>query len=276
MSNSFPNFRYFAQESLDRAKAELATTEPHRLRYAALELRYAMESLTYDRAIAFHNEIPPEEYKTWQPRKLMAVLHDIDPSIGMTSTISIGSEVEYGKSAPRENMRLIGTDTVFTLADLKRNYDAVGSFLHMPSLSQVEKMQDPTKLRERCEAIAQLIEKVLKSEVWNCTLGVFTTHECVNEDCKKPIRRRLPAGQDIVKARCFECEAEYTITSVSDGRVRWTPMTIEIPCSTDGCIEKMLAWPHEIRSGTHWRCCACGAHNQLALGVRPFESEEIA
>jgi len=104
---------------LARARTELAADDPHRLRYAALELRDAMEALTYDRALAFKDDIPPEEYKTWQPRKLMAVLLEIDPSIGMTSTVAFGLEEEYGKLAPRENMKLLGTDVVFTLADLK-------------------------------------------------------------------------------------------------------------------------------------------------------------
>lgn len=94
MTISAPNFRHSARESLARAKAELAANDPIRLRYAALELRDAMEALTYDRALAFKDDIPPEEYKTWQPRKLMAVLLDIDPSIGITSTIAYGIEEE--------------------------------------------------------------------------------------------------------------------------------------------------------------------------------------
>ncbi|MBK9604912.1 MAG: hypothetical protein IPO58_00150 [Betaproteobacteria bacterium] len=96
-----PNFRQLARESLARTKAELAANDPHRLRYAALELRDAMEALTYDRALAFQDYIPPEEYKTWQPRKLMMLLLDIDSSIGMTSTISFGLEEEYGAPAPQ-------------------------------------------------------------------------------------------------------------------------------------------------------------------------------
>jgi hypothetical protein len=92
MSLGRPNLRPLARDALARARVELASGEEHRLRYAALELRLAMEALTYDRAAAFAELIPPEEYKTWQPRKLMAVLLEIDPAIGMTSTISIGRQ----------------------------------------------------------------------------------------------------------------------------------------------------------------------------------------
>jgi hypothetical protein len=55
-----PDFRLMAREALARAKTELEANSPHRLRYACLELRDAMEALTYDRALAFRDEIPPE------------------------------------------------------------------------------------------------------------------------------------------------------------------------------------------------------------------------
>jgi hypothetical protein len=37
-----PDFRQIARECVTRAKLELATDNPHRLRYGALELRDAM------------------------------------------------------------------------------------------------------------------------------------------------------------------------------------------------------------------------------------------
>mgnify|MGYP006313186231 FL=1 len=96
----------------------------------------------------------------------------------------------------------------------------------------------------------------------------------MNEGCKKPIRKRMPPGQEKVDARCFECKAEYTITSESGGRVLWTPKTTDAPCSKPQCPEKMSLWSHEIRSGTHWRCRGCGAHNGIALTVMKVEDED--
>jgi hypothetical protein len=110
MTPDNPTFRRLAQESLARAKEELAANTPDRLRYAALELRNAMEALTYQRALAFKDDIPPEEYKTWQARKLMALLVDIDPSIDISSTISISVQKEPGLPARgRTSRRLAPT-----------------------------------------------------------------------------------------------------------------------------------------------------------------------
>ncbi|HXP31444.1 MAG TPA: helix-turn-helix domain-containing protein [Stellaceae bacterium] len=278
MTVNAPDFRLSARESLTRAKTELKANDSPRLRYAALELRNAMEALTYDRALAFKDDIPPNEYKTWQPRKLMAALLDIDPSIGMTSTIALRREEEYGKPAPRENMTPFGTDVVFTLADLKAHYDAIGSYLHMPSLEQVQsgKMPDSAKLRERCETVVGLIENVLSSPVWNITLGIIAALDhCMTKDCKRPIRKRMPFGKRTVEVQCFECKAEYTITSESDGRVRWTPKMMDAPCSTPDCPEKMALWPHEIRPGIHWLCRGCGARNEIALTVTKVEDKKL-
>lgn len=169
---------------------------------------------------------------------------------------------------------LPGTDHVFTLADLKAHYDAIGSYVHMPSLEQLQlgKVPDATKLRERCETIVSRMQQVLSSQVWNSTFGVTATlDQCMNDDCKKPIRKRMPSGTDTLDAQCFECKAAYTITAEPDGRVPWTPKMMDVPCATPGCDHKMALWPHQVEPGTHWRCGSCGARNQIALTVTSFD-----
>ncbi|CAK0740277.1 hypothetical protein CCP1ISM_1180002 [Azospirillaceae bacterium] len=183
------NFRSEACAALTRAKEELGSNDDNRLKYAALELRLAMEAVTYSRALALKDEIPPEEYKTWQPRKLMQVLHDIDPRLGMTKIIRIGRQDDIHTPAPPERMRTAGTDVVFELKHLKKHYDAIGSYLHMPSLDQATKDQSQAfvKLRKRCQCIAELLDRVLSSSIFNSTFGTFSTlPQCMNNDCMKP------------------------------------------------------------------------------------------
>lgn len=100
------SFRNEARRALERAKAELETMRQDRLKYAALELRMAMEALTYDRANAYKAEIPPSEYEAWQPRKVMLLLLDIDPDADKNSAISVGAEKEPGK--PAKDMNFLG------------------------------------------------------------------------------------------------------------------------------------------------------------------------
>lgn len=81
-----------ARQATNRAIALLASGIDEQLRYAALELRFAMEALTYDRAQAYVQEIPPDEMATWQPDKVIKVLLKIDPTADSSYTLSIGEE----------------------------------------------------------------------------------------------------------------------------------------------------------------------------------------
>src|SRR5262245_33582340 len=121
------NFRNIARVRLEQAKAELASQDEQRVTYAALDLRMAIEGLTYDRAQAFREDIPPSEYGTWQPRKVMQLLLDIDPLADQTVIFSVGVEPLPGTRA--QEMHCLGTDRVFNLKSIREHYDALGSFL---------------------------------------------------------------------------------------------------------------------------------------------------
>ncbi len=277
MKDKVPDFREIARTSLERAKSELNSDDPTRFRYAALELRDAIEAITYDWASALKDDIHPDEYKKWQPRILMARLLEIDPSIGSMSTISVGEEEKYGIPAPRRNMKIMGTEYVLTLKDIKDHYDRIGSYLHMPSLDQIHtgKIPDVTKLKVKCENLAGDIEKILSSTVWNISFGLKTTlPQCVDDSCKKPIRRRMRSDKDLINVRCFECKAEYIVTRKNNTQLIWTPKLTEISCSNLNCSKKILLWPRELVPGAHWHCSECGFHNGLNLTVTRILKKE--
>src|SRR2546429_3472132 len=94
----------------------------------------AMECLTYDRALAFKDEFPPSEYDTWQPRKVMSVLLEIDPTADKDSSIAVGVEAVPG--VPAASMQSLGSEKVLNLGMLRKHYDALGSYLHVPTLKQ--------------------------------------------------------------------------------------------------------------------------------------------
>ncbi|WP_439408579.1 hypothetical protein ACNJX9_09645 [Bradyrhizobium sp. DASA03076] len=267
------DFRYLAKQALVRAKADLAALQDER-KYAALELRFPMEAVTYDRAQALKAEMPPEEYKTWQSRKLMQVLHDIDPSLGMSASIAVGVEETYGVEPPPDKLQFLGTDTVFTLADLKEHYDAIGNYLHVPSLAQFMKggMPGGTKLRARCEKVIAALEVVLGSPIWNATFGVFTEFACGR--CESPVRKRMPHGKSEVEVTCFECKAQDVLSPQGDQQVLATPKMVPMPCGNEGCSESISIWSDEVKPGVHWTCKGCGEHWVLGFGVKRVAKED--
>lgn len=72
-------------------------------------------------------------------------------------------------------MKHLGSEVVFNLRAIKNHYDALGSYLHSPSLKSINSgaIIDYRKMRMRCEEIASLMKKVLASSVFNSTFGVF-------------------------------------------------------------------------------------------------------
>ena len=143
------DYRTDARRELARAKDELASADEERLKYAALELRMAMESLTYDRALAYKAEFPPCEYETWQPRKVMAILLEIDPNADKDSSLAFG--IEPSRGVTPDVMQSLGTERVLNMGTIKRHYDALGSYLHVPTIKQrkANAKTDAAKFRAR-------------------------------------------------------------------------------------------------------------------------------
>jgi len=239
--------------------------DAERLKYAALELRMAMESLTYDRALAYKEEFPPAEYETWQPRKVMAVLLDIDPTADKDSSLAFGIEPSYGEKP--DVMHSLGTEKVLSMSTLKKHYDALGSYLHVLAMSRRRAgiAINYDKMRTRCEYIAGYLREVLASPVWNSTFGTFATIDC--QKCGKPVRKRLPQGVDCTKATCFECGASYVVRDVGENQAHFEPDQVELHCANNGCETAIYPWRSEIAPGVGWTCDVCGGENIVQLGI---------
>lgn len=264
------NYRNHAREHLNLAKEELGIGDTEHLKYAALELRMAMEALTYDRALAYKEEFPPDEYQTWQPRKVMSVLLDIDPTADKDSSLAFGEDGEYGITPPV--MKSLGSEKVLNMCTIREHYDALGSYLHVQSMKQVRAGTplDFCKMRSRCEEIAVFVGEVFSSPVFNITLGEFATLNC--GECGKPIRKRLPRGQSDVRAECYDCGASYTVVDNGNGKVEWKPHQHELKCANNGCESKIIVWHHEIKIGKCWTCRDCKGRSTFVLALQ-YEPE---
>jgi hypothetical protein len=269
------DYRSMAKDCLTRAKAEIASGEPTRLKYAALEVRHCMEAITYSRAQAYRAELPPEALTAWRPRDVLSHLEALDPTANLTATISVGVEHEYGVPPPPNEMKILGTDRALSIKILKQNYDAIGSYLHIPTMAQIGagKLQDNSKLEKRLLECIGVCEQVLASPIFNVTLGIVATlDKCVRIDCGKSIRRRIPPSNKKVAAECPHCGASYSVQSNDDGTTTWQPNRPRTDCVTPGCSGWTYLWDSDIQPGKWWRCEACGKGNRIVLGLETFDT----
>lgn len=266
------DYRGYARQALQRAQEELHGEGEVRLRSAALQLRMAMEALTYDHMQVYADEIPPAEYATWQPKRVMELLLQIDANADKDSSLAVGLEETYGV-APKE-MQFLGTEQVLSMATIRKHYDALGSHLHMPTLKQLKdgKTFDAAKLRARCAQIVAGLEKVLASPIRNIRFAVVSQTDCVY--CGKPMRKRAPVDDKPLSAKCFECGARYRLIPVGQKQVRWEPMQSKVSCPTDGCDHAFMIGDHEVELGAGWTCPRCGNRWVVCYGIAPDTSPQ--
>ena len=269
-----PNFRHRAREALEKAKLKMVTGDDDDLIDAALRLRMAMEALIYERAATYADELGPEQMKTWQPKHLMDRMLEVDPHADQSVTLSYGIEPSYGETP--ETMTLLGTDHVLKLETLKKHYNALGSYLHTPTIEQIEdnKHHNMQKLRARCEDIVVAIEQVLASRVWGTALSNSGTFNCVN--CETVIKRRLSRTVEHRKIECWECGATYTMSHISDGKVHFDPRQLAVPCVVENCETENYIWENEVTPGLKWECHKCGILQKLDYGVVPVTNHASA
>jgi len=257
------SFRQQARDALSRAQDELASNSDQRLKYAALELRMAMECLTYERANGYARELPPTEYETWQPRKLMMMLLEIDPRADKDSSIAVGIEDVPGQEA--KVMTSMGTEKVLNLSTIKKHYDALGSYLHTPTVKQLAdgKGVDYGRFRLRCAQIAAEVQATLQSPVWNINFATFSEIACAR--CNSLVRKRMNSPNET--ARCFGCNATYEVTETPEKKIGWKFIQQVIPCQAPGCGKDMFLLDADIEAGKSVRCVHCASLHHINLTI---------
>jgi hypothetical protein len=259
------NYRNAARTHCQTAKTLLLSGADDDVLLAALKLRMALESITYDRSKGFAEDLGPDAMKTWQPRKLMERMLEVDPQADADATLSIGEEPSLGETP--ETMQLLGTDHVLNLRTLKKHYDALGSYLHTPTLSQIEqgKTHDYAKLGQRCSKIIDALDTALNSKVWNSTFATRGVMDC--SECGSTIRRRLPRDTAERVVQCWSCPASYTMTKIEDQQVRFEPRQVRVACPQQDCGSESYIWERNVERGKCWTCHDCGSQLMFALGV---------
>lgn len=260
------NYRAEAIKALKRAKHEMASQDDSRVRYAALELRMALEGLIYEVSKSYQEELSDIDFNTWQPKKLLELLIEIDPTADQSSEWRIGVQNEKGQLPAA--MTCLGVDRKLTLQQIKKFYDRLGSYLHSPTIKQLtnNKAPDFTKLQNSCEELVHILENVLTSEMFKTRMKVTSKIDCMA--CEAKIVRNIPHGVTELTASCRKCGACYTLKS-KDATVVWEPKLVPAPCAE--CSDIKYLFESMIAIGTTWTCNTCKGRNVIQLAVVKIE-----
>jgi hypothetical protein len=113
-----------------------------------------MEAITYEKLNAYSSYVPAEVFNKWQPNHALKMLLQFEPHADEEFSLCVSPELETGK--PTGNWTNIGEHRTFKLSWLTKNYNRLGSYLHMPQNSNTlnEDMEDSSEIRQKLHEIA--------------------------------------------------------------------------------------------------------------------------
>jgi DNA-directed RNA polymerase subunit RPC12/RpoP len=254
-------YRYLAQERLEKATELLASHDDDDLAYACLELRKCIEALSYDLLGAYLTEVPMKAFEAWQPDKVMKELLRTDPEADHSSQIRIREEGRDG--APDGKWQFVGEDRRLKMDWATKSYHQLGSFLHVPTIRQNREGRslDAKVARDRAEAIRAHLAHVLAATIWNANFSTSVTVNC--SACKAPVKRRvsiLESGQPI---ECGNCGQLYDATRQADGTYFLVPHSFSWECKA--CDEPRSILQSRAKEGADVSCPKCGDRTTLTL-----------
>jgi hypothetical protein len=257
------SFRTEARKFANLARENLNLGTEANIRYAALEIRMALECFVYKIANQYETELPHEKLNTWQPRKLLKLIIEYDPAADQDRCMHMGTG-EFDQNGEEEFIDL-GTERRVSLSEIKRHYDALGSLLHTQRSSD-NTHEIELRRRKHCDDALAIVERVLTSKIFDIDQKIATHSKCLR--CEMPVVQRVAAMKvgEIRLAECIKCHAQYDVEMRSENAFRWSDRRRDIPCLE--CQTPNKFWPDEIHPSAHLKCAACGAKAEVGLSLR--------
>jgi hypothetical protein len=241
------------------ARKLMAVEDAASLRYAALELRMAIERLFYSLLPSYREELPDDLMKVWQPKKIIDALIDCDPYVEQDYTVSIASELPNGGHGP---VSRIGRYKAVDRKLLRQYYHKIGSFLHAPMRHEHKNL---TKMQSFLNSAAQRIEEYCLETTIVSNFGVFHTVTCV---CGRTIKRNAQAVQKRPYIICPDekCRAVFDLLNIDENNAVWKLRETKIVCPC--CNTSNFVGTHLIADEARVACVEC--HKRYVIGSALF------
>lgn len=248
------DYRTSAKHHVAAARDLLESHDDKAVRYACLELRMAIEALTYDNLQTYLAEAPNSAMVHWTPKKVIDELLAVDPYVDQSAKIHFGKQKAFGQ--PSDEMHFLGEDKKFTVAWANKAHNALGSFLHEPTIGQhvAGSAALSQKARAKAEEIASELGNILSATVFHVNVGRYVEFVC---ECGFRIKRKDRALREDIPVECRECRRRYSVHQGEGGEYRFRLSDHAYECT--GCKTAQTVGDHEVQEGRILVCSECGA-----------------
>lgn len=239
---------------MQRAELLLQRQEPEALRYAALELRTCMESITYEKLRIYASTVPDSVRTKWQPPQAVKALLEFEPDGDQSFTIHVGKQEDVG-ILPKD-MQLLGQHNALSLKWLRKHYNKVGNLLHAPTAVD-ERIVDPSEVSSYLSEVVADLKPVISSSIVAARLRFdeVCTFEC--DLCKGTVIAKKQAIQAGKRAVCFNpvCAAEYVVTITSSDEPLFELCSTKFKCLN--CDATVSFSENKVDMGFSFTCPSC-------------------
>jgi hypothetical protein len=251
-------------ECVSATRRLLEAGDVRSLRYAALEMRMAIEQLFYALLPHYRDELPDDIVKQWQPRQIIDALIDCNPFIESHQQITIGPSGGGGGEPIFK-----GTYKPVTRKLLRQYYHRLGSYLHA---SPDGSLINEAKLRATIAGALERVDEHCRETTVIANVGVFITVNCV---CGREIRRNFLALSVNQSVRCPDPRCGAIFDLVAMGAPMQTTWSLRRqPYLCPSCNGETPIGQHEIRAGAQITCEKCQAAAVLRVGFVPVLVEQ--
>lgn len=255
-------------KNINTAKSLIEKNDTDQLYYACLELRYALEKITYQKLKQRLDKITIEEISSWQPKRALDRLMElVDEHLGQDTTLSMAREDQYGVAPDAAKFFHVGTTKGIDPKKIGKHWQKLGSFLHikMPQTkSDHPEKPDATTLKEYLGEVIDYIEK-LTSTSFDSFFSMNVTVKCSR--CEQSIVRnsKLLKEGDIVQCQNPQCPASYIVHKKEEDFI-FEPYLFTLEC--DKCGQKAdyeanAFLKMSYRDSYRAKCNGCGAEHNV-------------
>jgi hypothetical protein len=218
-------------------------------------LRYCIENIAYEKIKLYNNRIPTKVLETWQPPQLFKFLQQYEPQSLNNFSLSICKDDKFG--VPTGNWIHLGNHKTFNLKWLRKNYNKLGKFLHLPTIKEnINEETITSEMKSLLAEVIKVLEEIINQSTVDSAIAKVVEWVCIK--CGSYLCYNLEGLKNHPDIICFndDCKAEYyAIINSESNEPQIVLKKTDFECQT--CGNKIEVENKNLKINYEFSCSNC-------------------